>query len=56
MAHDGEEEEHLQAVDEYEDGEEDIKAGEGEVGQSTEKSVGKERDADHFGGKEETGF
>ena len=44
MAHDGEEEEHFQPVDEDEDGEEDVEAGEGEIGESPQKGVGEEGD------------
>ena len=56
MAHDGEEEEHFQPVDEDEDGEEDVEAGEGEIGESPQEGVSEERDPQHFGGEKEAGF
>ena len=56
MAHDGEEEEHFQPVDEDENGEEDVEAGEGEIGESPQKGVSEEGDPQHFGGEKEAGF
>ena len=40
VAHDREEKKHLQAVDEDEDSEKDIKAGKGQVGEGAQKAVG----------------
>ena len=56
VAHDGEEEEHLEDVDEDEDAEEDIEAGEGEVGEAAEEGIGQERNPEHAGRQEEAGF
>ena len=52
VAHDGEEEEHFQPVDEDEDGEEDVEAGQGKIGELPEQGVGEERNSQHFGGEE----
>ena len=56
MAHDGEEKEHLQAVDEDEDGEKDIEAGQGKVGELPKQGVSEERNSQHFGGEKQAGF
>ena len=56
VAHDGEEEEHLEDVDEDEDAEEDIKSGQGQVSQATEEGIGQQRDPEHARGQEEAGF
>ena len=56
VAHDGEEKDHLQAVDENEDGEEDVEAGQGKIGELPEQGVGEERNSQHFGGEKQAGF
>ena len=56
MPHHGEEKEHLEDVDEEEDTEEDIEAGEGEVGEAAEDGVGQQRNPEHACGQEEAGL
>ena len=56
VAHDGEEEEHFEDVDEDENAEEDIETGEGQVGEAAEEGIGQEWNPEHAGGQEEAGF
>ena len=50
MAHDGEEKEHLENVDQDKHAEEDIEAGERQVGEDAEEGIGQERNPEHAGG------
>ena len=56
MAHDGEEEDQFQAVDQSKDTKKDVEAGEGKAGESAEEGVAEKRHPEHFGGKEQAGF
>ena len=56
MAHDGEEEEHFEDVDEDENAEEDIETGEGQVGEAAEEGIGQEWNPKHAGGQKEAGL
>ena len=56
MAHDGEEEKHLEDVDQDEDAEKDVEAGEGEIGQAAEEGVSQKRNPEHAGGQKEAGL
>ena len=47
VAHDGEKEKHLEDVDENEHAEEDIEAGERQVGEDAEEGIGQERNPEH---------
>jgi hypothetical protein len=56
VAHDGEEKEHLENVDQDKHGEEDIEAGERQVGEDAEEGIGQERNPEHAGGQKEAGL
>ena len=56
MAHDGKEKKHFEGVNDHEDGEEHIEAGERKVGEATEKDVRQKRNPEHAGGQKEAGL
>ena len=56
MAHDGEEKDHFEGVDQDKHTEEDIKSGQGQVGEGTEECVSQKRNPEHASGQEEAGF
>jgi hypothetical protein len=56
VAHDGKEKEHFEGVDEDEDGEKDIEAGEGELGEAAEEGVSQKWHPEHAGGEKKAGF
>ena len=56
VAHDGEEKEHLENVNQDKHAEEDIEAGERQVGEDAEEGIGQERNPEHAGGQKEAGL
>ena len=56
MAHDGEEKDHFEGVDQDKHAEKDIETGQGQVGEGTKEGVSQKWHPEHAGGQDQAGL